>query len=125
MWTYFKNSEDAHHMKDYDNLISTFPYCTGDRNFIFLNFFNQYNSLLQMCEQAAEAHKSKGGGHSSRRSRMSSDSGLANKSSVDAILSNSSSAPLSQVLLVTLFYSYCLILMLKFPSLFSQPLKKS
>ncbi|KAL5743221.1 hypothetical protein ACOSP7_029953 [Xanthoceras sorbifolium] len=48
--------------------------------------------IVQMCEQAAEAHKSKGAGHSSRRSsRMSSDSGQLNKSSVDAILSNSSS----------------------------------
>ncbi|KAH1224201.1 WAT1-related protein [Glycine max] len=48
--------------------------------------------IVQMCEQAAEAHKSKGAGHSSRRSRMSSDSGQLTKSSVDAILSNSSSA---------------------------------
>ncbi|XP_031272014.1 conserved oligomeric Golgi complex subunit 6 [Pistacia vera] len=47
--------------------------------------------IIQMCEQAAEAHKSKGAGHSSRRSRMSSDSGQISKSSVDAILSNSSS----------------------------------
>lgn len=49
-----------------------------------------------MCEQAAEAHKSKGAGHSSRR-RLSSDSGNVSKSSVDAILSNSSSTPSSQV----------------------------
>lgn len=48
--------------------------------------------LLQMCEQAAEAHKSKAAGNSSRRSRMSSDSGQLTKSSVDAILSNSRSA---------------------------------
>ncbi|XP_044467263.1 conserved oligomeric Golgi complex subunit 6 [Mangifera indica] len=47
--------------------------------------------IIQMCEQAAEAHKSKGAGHSSRRSRMSSDSSQINKSSVDAILSSSSS----------------------------------
>ncbi|KAJ0098945.1 hypothetical protein Patl1_22240 [Pistacia atlantica] len=47
--------------------------------------------IIQMCEQAAEAHKSKGAGHSSRRSRMSSDLGQISKSSVDAILSNSSS----------------------------------
>lgn len=52
-----------------------------------------------MCEQAAEANKSKGGGHSSRR-RMSSDSGHTSKSSVDAILSNSSSPSSMQV-----FYS--------------------
>lgn len=50
-----------------------------------------------MCEQAAEAHKSKGAGHSSRRSRMSSDSGQISKSSVDAILSNSSSTLSTQV----------------------------
>lgn len=48
--------------------------------------------IIQMCEQAAEAHKSKGAGHSSRRSKTSSDSGQLTKSSVDAILSNSSSA---------------------------------
>ncbi|KAH9739614.1 Conserved oligomeric Golgi complex subunit 6 [Citrus sinensis] len=51
--------------------------------------------IIQMCEQAAEAHKSKGAGHSSRR-RLSSDSGNVSKSSVDAILSNSSSTPSSQ-----------------------------
>lgn len=47
--------------------------------------------IIQMCEQAAEAHKSKGAGHSSRRSRLSSDSGQLSKSAVDAILSNNSS----------------------------------
>ncbi|KAL3038595.1 hypothetical protein AAZX31_01G141800 [Glycine max] len=47
--------------------------------------------IVQMCEQAAEAHKSKGAGHSSRRSGMSFDCGQLTKSSVDAILSNSSS----------------------------------
>ncbi|KAK2647805.1 hypothetical protein Ddye_015294 [Dipteronia dyeriana] len=53
--------------------------------------------IVQMCEQAAEAHKSKGAGHLSRRSsRMSSDSGQLNKSSVDAILSNSSFASSTQ-----------------------------
>ncbi|KAK0585775.1 hypothetical protein LWI29_033893 [Acer saccharum] len=53
--------------------------------------------IVQMCEQAAEAHKSKGAGHLSRRSsRMSSDNGQLNKSSVDAILSNSSSASSAQ-----------------------------
>ncbi|XWS38850.1 hypothetical protein CRYUN_Cryun19dG0165700 [Craigia yunnanensis] len=49
-----------------------------------------------MCEQAAEAHKSKGAGHSSRTSQMSSDSGQRSKSAVDAILSNNNSATLSQ-----------------------------
>ncbi|KAE9606951.1 hypothetical protein Lal_00025871 [Lupinus albus] len=52
--------------------------------------------IIQMCEQAAEAHKSKGAGHSSRRSRMSSDSGQVTRSAVDAILSNNSSASSSQ-----------------------------
>ncbi|XP_062023169.1 conserved oligomeric Golgi complex subunit 6 [Rosa rugosa] len=51
--------------------------------------------IIQICEQAAEAHKSKGVGHSSRRSRMGSDSGQFSKSSVDALLS-SSSAPSPQ-----------------------------
>ncbi|XP_015575125.1 conserved oligomeric Golgi complex subunit 6 isoform X2 [Ricinus communis] len=51
--------------------------------------------IIQMCEQAAEAHKSKGAAHLSRR-RTSSDSGQINKSSVDALLSNSNSAPTSQ-----------------------------
>ncbi|KAK3435184.1 conserved oligomeric Golgi complex subunit 6 [Eucalyptus grandis] len=48
--------------------------------------------IIQMCEQAAEAHKSKGSSHSSRR-RISSDSSQISKSSVDAILSNGSPAP--------------------------------
>ncbi|CAL0331643.1 unnamed protein product [Lupinus luteus] len=52
--------------------------------------------IIQMCEQAAEAHKVKGAGHSSRRSRMSSDSGQLTRSSVDAILSSNSSASSSQ-----------------------------
>ncbi|XP_040986918.1 conserved oligomeric Golgi complex subunit 6 [Juglans microcarpa x Juglans regia] len=52
--------------------------------------------IIQMCEQAAEAHKSKGANYSSRRSRLSSDPGQMSKSSVDAILSNSSSASSSQ-----------------------------
>ncbi|KAF5938432.1 hypothetical protein HYC85_022691 [Camellia sinensis] len=49
--------------------------------------------IIQMCEQAAEAHMSKGAIHSSRRSRTSSD---LNKSSVDAIFKNSSSLATSQ-----------------------------
>ncbi|XP_059457372.1 conserved oligomeric Golgi complex subunit 6 isoform X2 [Corylus avellana] len=52
--------------------------------------------IIQLCEQAAEAHKSKGGSYSSRRSRMSSDLGQISKSSVDAILSNNSSSSSSQ-----------------------------
>ncbi|KDP37812.1 hypothetical protein JCGZ_06714 [Jatropha curcas] len=51
--------------------------------------------IIQMCEQAAEAHKSKGASHLSRR-RMSSDPSQISKSSVDALLSNSSSAVSSQ-----------------------------
>ncbi|XVF13762.1 hypothetical protein REPUB_Repub08aG0235500 [Reevesia pubescens] len=52
--------------------------------------------IIQMCEQAAEAHKSKAAGHSLRRSRMSSDSGQLSKSAVDAILSNNYSGTFSQ-----------------------------
>ncbi|OMP02181.1 Conserved oligomeric Golgi complex subunit 6 [Corchorus olitorius] len=52
--------------------------------------------IIQMCEQAAEAHKSKAAGHSSRRSRMSSDSSQLSKSAVDAILSNNNSVAFSQ-----------------------------
>lgn len=55
------------------------------------------SQLLQMCEQAAEAHKSKGAIQLSRRSRTSSDPGQLTKSSVDAILSNNGSAATSQV----------------------------
>ncbi|POO00393.1 Conserved oligomeric Golgi complex subunit [Trema orientale] len=54
------------------------------------------NPIIQMCEQAAEAHKSKGVGHSSRRNRVCSDPGQISKSSVDALLSNSVSASSSQ-----------------------------
>lgn len=52
--------------------------------------------IVQMCEQAAEAHKSKGVIHSSRRSRISSDSGQTSKTSIDAILTNDSSLSYSQ-----------------------------
>ncbi|KAG5524496.1 hypothetical protein RHGRI_031231 [Rhododendron griersonianum] len=52
--------------------------------------------IIQMCEQAAEAHKSKGAIQLSRRSRTSSDPGQLTKSSVDAILSNNGSAATSQ-----------------------------
>ncbi|RWR78546.1 Conserved oligomeric Golgi complex subunit 6 [Cinnamomum micranthum f. kanehirae] len=49
--------------------------------------------IVQMCEQAAEAHKAKGSIHSSRRSRMSSDASQINResTSVDAILTSSNS----------------------------------
>ncbi|KAL9265233.1 Conserved oligomeric Golgi complex subunit 6-like protein, partial [Drosera capensis] len=49
---------------------------------------------LQMCEQAAEAHKSKGI-HSSRRSRVSNSAQLS-KSSADAILANNGTVSSSQ-----------------------------
>lgn len=52
--------------------------------------------IIQMCEQAAEVHKSKGAGHISRRGRMNSDSSQNSKSSVDALLSQSGPAPASQ-----------------------------
>uniref|UniRef100_A0A7C9CEB3 Conserved oligomeric Golgi complex subunit 6 n=1 Tax=Opuntia streptacantha TaxID=393608 RepID=A0A7C9CEB3_OPUST len=52
--------------------------------------------IIQMCEQAAEAYKSKGIGASSRRSRMSSDSHQLNKSSVDALLADGGSVAASQ-----------------------------
>ncbi|PKI57249.1 hypothetical protein CRG98_022346 [Punica granatum] len=52
--------------------------------------------IIQMCERAAEAHKSKGVSHLSRR-RMSTESSQISKSSVDAILSTGSPAPASQV----------------------------
>ncbi|KAL2525351.1 Conserved oligomeric complex COG6 [Abeliophyllum distichum] len=51
--------------------------------------------IIQICEQAAETYKSKGI-QSSRRSRLSSDTGQFRKSSVDAILENSTSTPSSQ-----------------------------
>lgn len=54
------------------------------------------NPIIQMCEQAAEAHKSKGSIHSSRRNRTSSDPSQFKKSSVDAILTHSSSMSTSQ-----------------------------
>lgn len=54
---------------------------------------------MQMCELAAEAHKSKGVVQSSGRIRIHSDSGQMSKSSVDALLSNNISAPFSQVIL--------------------------
>lgn len=53
-----------------------------------------------MCEQAAEAHKSKGSMHSSRRNRITSDPSQHRKTSVDALLDGSNSALLTQVFLV-------------------------
>ncbi|KAK6782815.1 hypothetical protein RDI58_020611 [Solanum bulbocastanum] len=52
--------------------------------------------IIQMCEQAAEAHKSKGSMHSSRRNRITSDPSQHRRSSVDALLDGSNSAPLLQ-----------------------------
>ncbi|KAH6760850.1 oligomeric golgi complex subunit [Perilla frutescens var. frutescens] len=53
--------------------------------------------IIQMCEQAAEAHKSKGVIQPSRRSRGSTDPAQPRRSSIDAILDNSNSALSSQV----------------------------
>ncbi|KAL6501817.1 Golgi transport complex subunit 6 [Orobanche gracilis] len=53
--------------------------------------------IIQMCEQAAEAHKSKGVIQSSRRSRVSSDPAQLRKSSVDGLLENSRPAPSFQI----------------------------
>ncbi|KAM7269052.1 hypothetical protein ACFE04_024549 [Oxalis oulophora] len=53
--------------------------------------------IIQICEQAAEAHKSKGSGHSLRR-RSSLESDQIRKPAVDALWSDSSSAPKSQEL---------------------------
>lgn len=66
--------------------------------------------IIQMCEQAAEAHKSKGSGHSSRRSRVSSDSNQLKKTSVDALLSTSNtvSAPQSAETPSKIFLINCL-----------------
>ncbi|CAL1386715.1 unnamed protein product [Linum trigynum] len=50
--------------------------------------------IIQMCERAAEAHKSKGASNLSRR--RSTGTNQDNKSSVDALLSNGSSGPSSQ-----------------------------
>lgn len=52
--------------------------------------------IIQMCEQAAEAHKSKGSIQSSGRSRTSSDPSQFSKSSVDAMLAHSRSSHASQ-----------------------------
>ncbi|CAK9136958.1 unnamed protein product [Ilex paraguariensis] len=52
--------------------------------------------IIQMCELAAEAHKSKGAIQTLRRSRTSSDPGQLGKSSIDSILANGKSTPVSQ-----------------------------
>ncbi|CAL5440937.1 unnamed protein product [Camellia sinensis] len=52
--------------------------------------------IIQICEQAAEAHKSKGAIHSFRRNRTTSDPSQLSKSSVDAILANSNTLATSQ-----------------------------
>ncbi|XP_016493065.2 conserved oligomeric Golgi complex subunit 6 [Nicotiana tabacum] len=52
--------------------------------------------IIQMCEQAAEAHKSKGAIHSSRRNRITSDPSQHRRSSMDALLDGNSSASLPQ-----------------------------
>lgn len=57
---------------------------------------------MQMCEQAAEAHKSKGNIQSLRRSRTSSDPNQPRKSSIDAILDSGRSISLPQVIFFSL-----------------------
>ncbi|CAI9095001.1 OLC1v1030851C1 [Oldenlandia corymbosa var. corymbosa] len=52
--------------------------------------------IIQMCEQAAEAHKSKGAMQSLRRNRTTSDPNQLRKSSVDAILDSNRSMSLAQ-----------------------------
>lgn len=52
--------------------------------------------IIQMCEQAAEAHKSKGTIQLSRRSRTGSDPSQLRKSSIDAILDSGRSISVSQ-----------------------------
>ena len=62
-----------------------------------LLFLQAVHVILQMCEQAAEAHKSKGAIQLSRRSRTGSDPGQLRKSSIDAILDSGRSISVSQV----------------------------
>ncbi|XP_028094755.1 conserved oligomeric Golgi complex subunit 6-like [Camellia sinensis] len=52
--------------------------------------------IIQICEQAVEAHKSKGAIHSFRRNKTTSDPSQLSKSSVDAILANSNTLATSQ-----------------------------
>ncbi|CAL5361565.1 unnamed protein product [Camellia sinensis] len=53
--------------------------------------------IIQICEQAAEAHKSKGAIPSFRRNRTTSDPSQLSKSPVDAILANNNTLATSQV----------------------------
>ncbi|KAJ0231001.1 Conserved oligomeric Golgi complex subunit 6 [Hirschfeldia incana] len=62
--------------------------------------------IIKMCEQAAEAHKSKMSGQLTRRSRTSSDS--SQLTSVDALLSSSSSPPQNNETPSKIFLINCL-----------------
>lgn len=56
-----------------------------------------FGACSQMCEQAAEAHKSKGVAPSPRRFKASPDASQFRRSSIDAILDNTSSTLSTQV----------------------------
>ncbi|XP_010460999.1 PREDICTED: conserved oligomeric Golgi complex subunit 6-like [Camelina sativa] len=62
--------------------------------------------IIKMCEQAAEAHKSKKSGHLPRRSRTSTDS--SQLTSVDALLSSSPSPPQNNETPSKIFLINCL-----------------
>ncbi|XP_010499722.1 PREDICTED: conserved oligomeric Golgi complex subunit 6 isoform X1 [Camelina sativa] len=62
--------------------------------------------IIKMCEQAAEAHKSKKSGHLRRRSRTSTDS--SQLTSVDALLSSSPSPPQNNETPSKIFLINCL-----------------
>ncbi|XP_010518954.1 PREDICTED: conserved oligomeric Golgi complex subunit 6 [Tarenaya hassleriana] len=62
--------------------------------------------IIKMCEQAAEGHKSRSGGHLSRRSRSSFDS--SQLSSVDALLTSSHTSPQSNETPAKIFIINCL-----------------
>ncbi|KAF8095396.1 hypothetical protein N665_0334s0016 [Sinapis alba] len=62
--------------------------------------------IIKMCEQAAEAHKSKTSGQLTRRSRTSTDS--SQLTSVDALLSSSSSPPQNNETPSKIFLINCL-----------------
>lgn len=62
--------------------------------------------IIKMCEQAAEAHKSKMSGQLTRRSRTSSDS--SQLTSVDALLSSSSAPPQNNETPSKIFLINCL-----------------
>ncbi|XP_028102656.1 conserved oligomeric Golgi complex subunit 6-like isoform X1 [Camellia sinensis] len=64
--------------------------------------------IIQICEQAAEAHKSKGAIPSFRRNRTTSDPSQLSKSPVDAILANNNTLATSQVCIcLRLVFSPC------------------